>query len=98
MTLLASCQVCGQVAGRRGWLTHAPGCTLALTAADCRDADDLARPCRYLAHCNVERRGIQVQAGMRGELCTWFGLHQAKLGPDPDGAAARAASPGDSHA
>ncbi len=89
MTPTASCQACGNVASRRGWLTHSPGCTLALAAADCREADDLARPCRYLAHCHQERRGIQVQNGMRGALCVWFEGHQAKLGPDPDGAASQ---------
>lgn len=95
MTPAASCQACGHIASRRGWLTHAPGCTLALTAADCREADDLARPCRYLVHCHQERRGIQVQNGMRGALCVWFERHQAKLGPDPAGAADRAAIPGE---
>jgi hypothetical protein len=95
VSLLASCQLCGGTGDRRHWLAHKPGCLLRHDAADCREADDLARPCRYLAHCHAERRGIQVQAGMRGDLCAWFQQHRARLGPDPERAAERQAIQGE---
>jgi len=96
VTIVASCQACGGTGDRRHWVVHRPGCTLSLAAVDCREAGELTRPCRYLGHCNVERRGIQVQTGMRGELCVWFELHRKRLGPDPDGSAERAAIQGES--
>jgi hypothetical protein len=75
---------------------HRPGCTLRGTDADCREADDFARPCRFLGSCHLERRSIAVQGGLRGVNCWAFEQHLQKLGPDPEASAERAAIQGES--
>jgi hypothetical protein len=69
MTALASCHVCGGLASRAGWVIHKPGCALRSTDTDCREPDDLARPCRFAGNCHAERRSIAVHAGLRGANC-----------------------------
>jgi hypothetical protein len=90
MTPIASCHRCGGHATRATWLVHRSGCPLRVTDADCREAEDLSQPCRFVGTCHAERRSIAVQGGLRGSLCWAFDGLFRKLG-DPTAAAERAA-------
>lgn len=90
----ASCQRCRATAKRGMFISHRPACDLDLREAGCLEAD-LARPCRFLATCSETRRRQMVAAGLRGTACWAFAQLIEKLGPDPAGAADRAAIPGE---